>query len=85
MRTPDDIAELGEKAEPAIPYLVSLLGDTAPVQMPFLRLPISTGEAAAYALAKIGTPAFEPLISVLQSENLDAWPFAAWALGQLSH
>jgi HEAT repeat protein len=66
--------ELGRnKATEAVPQLVSTLGDED----------FDVGDAAERALIAIGTPAVEPLISVLTTGGRDAKIHAASALGKL--
>ncbi|MDT4897259.1 MAG: hypothetical protein QOH25_2336 [Acidobacteriota bacterium] len=81
----------------AIPKLVSLLGDDAPIQplkcwdngrwnpaLETFKQP-SPGEQAAIALASMGTPAVEPLTSALGDSNASVRRNAAWAIGELTN
>jgi HEAT repeat protein len=65
---------LSEIKDPrALPVLLKMLGDESQ----------ASREGAATALARIGTPAIEPLISVLASPNDNVREIAAWALGEI--
>ncbi len=86
------LGEQGSAAAEAIPQLTAVLGDNRPVNAtryrkhPAQRAPrsevSSPGEEAAAALAKIGEPAVEALISVLKTNPSPvARQNAAWALG----
>jgi HEAT repeat protein/beta-lactamase regulating signal transducer with metallopeptidase domain len=81
----------------AIPMLVAMLGDDAPIQpikcwdegrwnpaIDSLKQP-SPGEQAAIALASMGTAAFEPLTNALNESNSSARRNAAWAIGELTN
>ena len=83
---------LGEaRASAAIPALVKILGDDAPVALPVCGQKgswsaqkdnrLSPGEMAAVALSKIGREAVEPLINALQTEGRQGRTNAAFALG----
>lgn len=79
----------------AIPALIQLLGDDAPVQQftcweegdwsPARRKfkQASPGEQAAIALASFSQPAVEPLIAALYSPNPSVRRNAAWAIGEI--
>jgi HEAT repeat protein len=81
----------------AIPKLVSMLGDDAPIQplkcwdngrwspaLETFKQP-SPGEQAAIALASMGTPAVEPLTAALSDSNSSVRRNAAWAIGELTN
>ena len=86
------LRELGDRAVDAIPPLVTLLADAAPVDgmtcgQRWSRHGenelTSPGEEAAAALAAIGTRSFQPLLSALRRDAWVARRNAAWALGAL--
>lgn len=81
----------GPAAVPQIPRLIAVLGDDRPVNPVAYRSdvkvrPRSTpGEEAAEALARIGQPAVDPLITALRaSSSAVARRNAAWALGRIN-
>lgn len=86
-----ELRELGSQAAPAIPALVKLLADGAPVAPSVCKLQwwrgneqlTSPGEQAASALVAIGTRAVEPILGALKSPAWIARRNAAWALGAL--
>ncbi len=80
----------GTAAVPVIPHLVAALGDDRPVNPHAYRTDARTssrsspGEEAAEALARIGKPAIDPLITALRASSSPvARRNAAWALGQI--
>jgi len=80
----------GTAAVPEIPSLVAVLGDDRPVNPRVYRNDgrnasrSTPGEEAAEALARIGKPAIDPLITALRaSSSAVARRNAAWALGQI--
>lgn len=80
----------GTAAVPVIPNLVAALADDRPVNAHAYRSdPKSAarrtpGEEAAEALARIGKPAIDPLITALRASSSPvARKNAAWALGQI--
>ena len=80
----------GPAAVPVIRHLIAALGDDRPVN-PVAYRPeqksrrTSPGEEAAQALARIGQPAIDPLITTLRaSSSAVARRNAAWALGQIN-
>jgi HEAT repeat protein len=84
------LRELGDGAAAAIEPLVSMLGDSAPVQSAvcgrhsWRGAPddlTSPGEQAAAALVAIGTRAFQPVMGALRGPVWTARRNAAWALG----
>jgi HEAT repeat protein len=81
------LGEMGEKAVPAIPFLIELLADDARLVNYTRKGPVKStiatyvGEDAAKALSKIGTPAIEPLIPKLKDSNPNTRKYAAFALG----
>lgn len=85
------------RAIEAIPKLISMLGDDAPVEplkcwdngrwnpaLETFKQP-SPGEEAAIALASMGTPALEPLTNALNDSNQSVRRNAAWAIGELTN
>ena len=85
-----ELRELGSQAAPAIPALVRLLADGAPVDPAVCQLQwwrnnelTSPGEQAASALVAIGSRSFDPLLGALKSAAWIARRNAAWALGAL--
>ena len=93
-----EACEAGRRRElEAIPKLISMLGDDAPVQplkcwdngrwnpaLETFKQP-SPGEEAAIALASMGTPALEPLTNALSDANQSVRRNAAWAIGELTN
>lgn len=83
------LRELGAAAAAAIPALVGVLGDGAPVDPALCELRwwrgnvslTSPGEQAASALVSIGSRAFEPVLGTLKSGLWIARRNAAWAMG----
>jgi len=77
------LGRIGEKAVPAIPFLVGLLGDTKSdvVQTSMGTIIVMAGQLASDALAKIGKPAIVPLSTALQDINPQVRFQAARALG----
>ena len=67
----------GLPVEPALPFLVELLGD------PDVALPTTPAGEAARALAAIGTPAIPPLVGALKHENPEVRQRAAYALNDM--
>ena len=87
------LGEMGTRAIPAIPFLIKTLGDDTPVAQTKCGNRFSSrnrsektspGERAAQALAFIGKPAVESLITVLKVEDWRVRDNAAWALGIIS-
>lgn len=86
------LRELGSAAAAAIPALVAMLGDGAPVSPAVCVRPwrggpghtTSPGEEAAAALVSIGSRAFQPVGDALKSGIWIARRNAAWALGALA-
>src|SRR4030042_3888158 len=84
------LGNMGEKAVPAIPLLIGILGDSAGVEFkadPEAKIAehSSPGIEAAVALGKIGDPALEPLISALKDKNPNVRVLAAVALEELEN
>src|SRR5512146_1698789 len=86
------LGEQGSAAVEAVPQLAGVLGDNRQVNPTRYRklagraTSTSPGEEAAAALAKIGEPAVETLITVLKtSRSAVARQNAAWALGVIQH
>lgn len=71
------------RAEPAIPFLVELLGDNAPYEKPLDGEIGYPGIEAAKALAKLGAPAAKPLLVVLKDKDASVREDAALALGEM--
>jgi HEAT repeat protein len=69
------LGEMGQLATPAIPALITMLGE--------LHNNAQPATAAREALVKIGTPAVEALIVCLQSRDKDTRWGAAMALGEI--
>ena len=79
------LGDLGEKAAPAIPFLVGMLGDSAGTELkpsPDSKIADNTspGIEAAVALGKIGDPALDQLIAALKDKNPNVRVLAAVAL-----
>jgi HEAT repeat protein/beta-lactamase regulating signal transducer with metallopeptidase domain len=93
-----DACEAGRRrALEAIPTLISMLGDDAPIQplkcwdsgrwspaLETFKQP-SPGEEAAIALASMGAPALEPLTGALNDSSASVRRNAAWAIGELTN
>jgi HEAT repeat protein len=86
------LREQGDRAAGAIPDLVKLLADAAPVEGPIcgrqwrhadLHQTTTPGEEAAAALAAIGSTAFVPVVGALRGMLWVARRNAAWTLGVL--
>jgi len=83
----DGLGELKELSGPAIPHLMSMLGDDESYMKTFtagtLRIPGTTspGGRAAVALGKIGGAAVEPLLKLLADRTQGHRDRAAMALG----
>ena len=88
------LGKIGNRAAPAVPFLIGLLGDVAALKRDeTLRygdnslslLPLDTNPAreAAKALSLIGEPATEPLVTALKHDDSDVRENAAYALGQI--
>mgnify|MGYP006281314487 CR=1 FL=1 len=90
------LGQLGEQAQPAVPFLIGLLDDHGRMhdgglfvwehpEVPYGLIPTSPGRQAAKALVRIGEPAVEPLLEVLKDEKRPraARRNAAFALGEL--
>lgn len=86
-----ELREEGDAAVQAIPALVNLLADAAPVERTVCRqnwwrnsdLLTTPGAQAAATLVSIGSRAFEPLLRALEQPQWIARRHAAWALGAL--
>ena len=59
------LGQMGEKAAPAIPFLIGVLHDQTTLQWFPHHFLTSPGQEATKALGKIGEPAVEPLINAL--------------------
>ncbi len=93
------LGKMGARAEPAIPALISLLGDGAHVDPKLICYrefysevntepqyevkEPSPGEAAAQGLIGLGEPAVEPLIAALKDSRWRTRKNAVWALSYL--
>lgn len=83
----DELGRMGATALPAIPFLVYLLSDGEKTRLEFefgrLRSWTTPGSRAAYALARIGKPGLDALITVLKDpeKNLADRENSAYALG----
>jgi HEAT repeat protein len=82
------LGDMGEKAVPAIPLLIGMLGDSAGIEFkadPESKIShrTSPGIEAAVALGKIGAPALEPLLGALKDKNPHILILAAVALESL--
>lgn len=71
------LGNLGEKAVPAVPFLIGMLGTR------YLFLNMSPDEAAAKALVKIGKPAVPYLMPCLTDEDPWIRERAVWILGKI--
>lgn len=77
------LGKMGERAAPAIPFLIGLLHDTktdAVTTTSGLTLLVIQAQMASDALAAIGKPAIRPLGEALHSDNGTVASFAARAL-----
>jgi len=80
------LAKMGEKAAPAVPFLIDLLGDSSMPSLvvgPSTGEPVTVGGAAAVALASIGAPAVPALIVATKAPAPYARANAAFALGKI--
>jgi HEAT repeat protein len=80
------LGEMGEKATPAIPFLIDVLGDTQPVIIQTETKYVastSPDREALTALANIGKPAVQPLIAVVKDKNITVCKNAIEALGEI--
>jgi HEAT repeat protein len=78
------IGTMGEKAVPAIPFLIAMLGDvTLSETPPSDAVGTSPAREAAVALIKIGMASVEPLILALKHHDPRVRENAAWALGEI--
>lgn len=77
------LGRMGEKAVPAIPFLVGLLGDAKSdvVQTSMGTIIVMAGQLASDSLARIGKPAIVPLSEALSDINPQVRFGAARALG----
>jgi len=93
------LGQMQEKAAPAVPYLIDMLGDASPILgSGFLQLLDLTravpermrglmdfpGIEVPAALVKIGEPAVKPLITALEHRDANVRASAAWVLGTLN-
>jgi len=80
------LGEMGEKAIPAIPFLIELLSDTHSVVVQTETKAVestSPDRAARTALIRIGKPAVQPLIVVLKGKNIIARKNVVETLGEI--
>ena len=81
------LGEMGEKANPAIPFLIDILSDTQSViiQTETKNIVASTSpdREALTALVNIGKPAVQPLIAVVKDKNITVRKNAIEALGEI--
>lgn len=80
------LGEMGEKASPAIPFLIELLSDTHSVVVQTETKAVestSPDRAARTALIGIGKPAVQPLIVVLKGKNITARKNVVETLGEI--
>jgi HEAT repeat protein len=81
------LGEMGEKATPAIPFLIDILSDTKSViiQSETKNIVASTSpdREALTALVNIGKPAVQPLIAVVKDKNITVRKNAVEALGEI--
>src|SRR5665648_1160596 len=85
-----NLGNMGEKAVPAIPVLIGMLGDSAGIELkvdPESKISHNTAPCieAAVALGKIGDPALEPLLGALKDKNPHVRILAAVALEELEN
>ena len=75
------IGRRGKQAEPAIPFLVAMLGDNA-IKLEGDEWGYTTpGKAAGWALVEIGDASLDPLYAALIHKDEDIRQGAAWTLG----
>jgi HEAT repeat protein len=79
------LAEMGDAALPAIPYLIDALSDDRLVHGPVSTAAneLSVRSVALYTLWKLGRPAVDAIIASLKSESWETRGGAAWALAKL--
>jgi len=77
------LGKMGERAAPAVPFLIGMFGDYAVLQPGFSGTKTSPSEEAARALIVIGKPAFRPLVEALGNEDPDVRREAIWTLGNM--
>ena len=81
------LGEMGPRALPAIPLLIGLLRyhglETLKVGDSRFMVFDASAQTASTALAKIGSPAIEPLRAALRSENEDVRRWVCIALGRM--
>jgi len=80
------LGEMGEKANPAIPFLIDILGDTQSVIIQTETKYVastSPDREALTALVNIGKPAVQPLITVVKDKNITVRKNAIEALGEI--
>lgn len=79
------IGEYAKEAEPAIPFLVNLLGDSSECPEPgviYNHIPL-VYEAVEWTLIQIGTPSVRPLINVLEGDDTFQKSNAVYCLGRI--
>ena len=80
------LGEMGEKANPAIPFLIDILSDTQSVIIKTETKYVastSPDREALTALVNIGKPAVQPLIAVVKDKNITVRNNAIEALGEI--
>jgi HEAT repeat protein len=77
------LRKTGERAAPAIPFLIAMLGDNTAIEHG--GPPTSPGEEAGRTLVSMGEKAIEPVIRALSHEHLGIRRMAAWILGKMEN
>ena len=81
------LGNMGEEAEPAVPFLVSLLSDFEGIELQGIpgrkNVNNTVRNEAIAALVKIGKPAVGPLIEKLTYKNSGIRKLVAWGLGAI--
>ncbi|MDK1032825.1 MAG: HEAT repeat domain-containing protein, partial [Planctomycetia bacterium] len=79
------LGEMGQRAAPAIPSLIEILGDgrTAYITIAKTKQVAYVGKTATRALVEIGSPAVGPLCEALKDKSKEVRSAAAIALGDI--